>query len=289
MQFEPIAPMPQQPLTPEEFKMDLTSPDASGDWPRIAEAFNRHGLLLWRDQQLSPTQLVSWSRRFGPLRIDSDTLYLLPDHPEVIVIGNLVVDGVMKSLFVNGAEEWHFDGSYLADPSIGSLFHAIEVPSEGGDTLFADTHAAHEALDEDTKRFIENRMAVHSWEVLHDRLTRQDPTRPPLTDAERRLLPPVKHPLVQRHPATGKKNLRVCADSISEIEGLSEADGAALVARLLEHATQPRFVYRHRWRKGDLIAYDNRSLLHTATVFDTAKHLRVMHRTTILGAAGTSS
>jgi len=262
---------------------DLRSRAMADEWPVIQELFNQRGLVVFRDQHLDPGDLVAWSLRFGDLRIDSDTQYLLDGHPEVLVIGNLVVDGVTRSLFVNGAEEWHFDGSYMAEPSLGSLFYAVEVPPEGGDTLFADMVAAYEALDDDTKRLIEDRVAVHSWEIVHDRLAKQDPTRPALTDEDRVRFPPVGHRLVQRHPETGRKCLRVCADSVSYVEGLSVDEGLALVERLMRHAIDPRFIYRHRWRKGDLIAFDNRRLLHTATVFDTRKYLRVMHRTTIVG------
>lgn len=264
---------------------DLTAPVTETAFAWLSDALGRHGVLLFRDQSLEPAHILAWSRRFGPLERHSEAHYLLDGHDEIVVIGNLVVDGVMRSLFVNAREEWHFDYAYAAVPSIAALFYAVEVPPQGGDTVFADMRAAYDGLSVAQKARVDGLIGVFSYEELDCHLRRMDPTRRPLSAAMRRAWPPVRHPIVQAHSSTGRKALRLSPQIMTGIEGLPADAANALIAELSAYATQPRFLYRHRWQPGDLVLFDNRSMLHTATPFDAERYRRIMYRTTIMAPA----
>ncbi len=268
----------------EVLGLDLSRPVSEAAFAAVHAALLDHGFLLLSGQRLEPAHILDWSRRFGPLETHVEGSFLLPGYREIVVIGNLMVDGQMRSLFVNGGEEWHYDYSYAPDPSIAALFYAVEVPPEGGDTLFADTRAAYDALDPDLKARVEDLVGVYAYANLDQHLRTMDPSRPPLTADVLDAWPPVRHPIVARHPETGRKVLRLSPQVMSGIEGLAEDEGRALIARLSEHATQPRFVHRHAWQAGELLIFDNRALLHSATWFDAERYRRIMYRTTIMQA-----
>lgn len=263
--------------------VDVSKPLNCGTVEAIRDAFHSHAILLFRGQSFTPESLIAFSGNFGDIDLHIDPQYRLDGYSEIVVIGNLVVDGVMTSLFVNIDEEWHTDRSYMAHPSLGSLFYAVEAPPEGAATRFAGAGAAYDALPAETKARIAGLRAVHDMAKLDVYLRTQDPTRPPLSDAQRREAPPVAHPIVRTHPVTGRKALFICPEVIAGVEGLEEDEGRALIRELTDHATQTRFVYTHEWRNGDLVVWDNRCTLHTATSYDTDKYRRIMWRTTIEG------
>lgn len=265
--------------------IDLSAPLPEAAWDEIRAACTEYRVLAFRGQSLAPADIVEASRQFGYTETHIDGSYLLEGHPEIIKIGNLKVDGVMRSLFVNGREEWHFDYSYVKVPSIGALFYAVEVPPEGGDTLFADSTAAFDALDEELKDRLRPLVAVHSWAELHRGLEAMDPTRKPLSDEAKAKYPDVRQPLVYSHPDTGRESLWLCPEVIVGIEGMEDGEARALLAELQSKVIAPAYRYDHKWRKGDLVVWDNRAVLHTATLFDYEKHLRLLYRTTILAQA----
>ncbi|NYZ12665.1 TauD/TfdA family dioxygenase [Azospirillum sp. RWY-5-1] len=269
----------------EVTNIDLARPQSDAVWEEIIRAYLDHRVMVFRGQELEPEHIVAASKRFGYTEAHIDSGYLLDGYPEIIKIGNLKVDGVMRSLFVNAREEWHFDYSYVKTPSIGALFYAVEIPPEGGDTLFADSTAAFDALDDAEKEWLRPLVAVHSWEELHRQLEAMDPTRKPLSAAAKAKYPPVRQPLVHKHPDTGRESLWLCPQVILEIEGMEREETRALVDRLQAHTISAPFHLRHKWRKGDLVVWDNRAVLHTATVFDYERHLRLLYRTTILAEA----
>ena len=266
----------------EVIGVDLSRSDSERHEDFIRDALYEHSLLLFRDQHLPPHRIVAWSQKFGDLELHSEAPYLLEGHPEIVVIGNLMEGGRMKSLFVNAREEWHFDYAYAAIPSVGALFYAVEIPPEGGDTLFADMRAAYDALDDDTKLRIEPLVAVFSYEEMDRHLRSMDPTRPPLSESAKLHWPPVKHHLVQTHPVTKRNALRLAPEVMGEVIGMDKTEAQRIISNLLNHATRDRFVYRHQWKSGDLVIFDNRSLIHSATPFDANRYRRVMYRTTIM-------
>jgi taurine dioxygenase len=259
--------------------------DVSDDAIRHFVSFlHRYRVLVVPEAHVTPADLVAFSRRFGPLEIHSRFDNTLPAHREVFCVGNVERDG-MKASFSRGVEQWHADSSYRDIPSDASLFYGEIVPPEGGETMFADATAAYRSLDPSLKLRIEGLRAFHSLETLRQWGKRHNPDRVGDTADQVARFPAVAQPLVRVHPATGAKSLYVCPAVISHIEGMDPGESAALIEELIAHATQPRFVYTHRWRQGDLVMWDNRAVLHTASLFDHVRYQRLMYRTTVAGGA----
>jgi taurine dioxygenase len=250
---------------------------------RLYDALGRHALLVFRDQAaLSPEAHIAFSRRFGDLLIHPHTRFQLEGHPEILIISTVVEDGAPKGL-ADAGHYWHSDLSYVAEPSLGSLLHAQELPAAGGDTIFADMRAAYDALPEATKREIHGRRAVHDYAYRNDLQVAANPgVRPPLSAEARAKVPPVSHPVVRVHPDTGRLVLFVNEGFTTHVEGLEPEHSKALLALLFAHQREPAFQYRHRWRPGDLVMWDNRSLLHLATGLPPGTR-RTMYRTTVAG------
>jgi taurine dioxygenase len=245
---------------------------------------HRYRVLVVPETAIAPADLVAFSARFGPLEIHSLFENTLPAHREIFCVGNVERDG-MKASFSRGVEQWHGDSSYRTVPSDASLFYGEIVPPVGAETMFADATAAYRSLAPDLKRQIDGFYAIHSLETLRQWGLRHNPDRDRNTDTMPDKFPPVRQPLVRTHPATGSKSLYVCPAVISHIEGLEPEASAALIDTLIAHITQPRFVYSHHWHQGDLVMWDNRAVLHTASLFDHTRYQRLMYRTTIAGNA----
>ncbi len=245
---------------------------------------HRYRVLVVPEIMLDPADLVAFSARFGPLEIHSRFDNTLPAHREIFCVGNVERDG-MKASFNRGVEQWHADSSYRAVPSDASLFYGEIVPPEGAETMFADATAAYRTLDPAMKQRIEGLVAVHSLETLRLWGQRHNPDRKQNIPSQVAAFPPERQPLVRVHPVTGSKSLYVCPAVISHVEGMDQAESEALLETLITHATQPRYVYSHRWRKGDLVMWDNRAVLHTASLFDHTRYQRLMYRTTVAGNA----
>jgi len=263
--------------------LDLSRPCAAETIDALAAALGRHGILVFRDQShLTPEQHVAFSRRFGVLEIHVQKKFLLKDHPEILIVSNVVENGVPLGL-VDAGRYWHSDLSYLAEPSLGSLLHSIELPSEGGDTLFGSLTAAYEALDDELKAKIKHLTAVHDYNARNKvQAAQSNGLRPALSADQAKTVPPVIHPVVRRHEVTGAPILFVSEGFTTKIVELPEAESTALLALLFEHQKQDRFQYRHHWQKGDLVFWDNRATIHLAT--GTPPGLRrTLYRTTVRG------
>jgi taurine dioxygenase len=243
---------------------------------------HRHRVLVVPTIKLDPGDQVAFSRRLGPLEIHASYDFTLPAHREVFCVGNVARDG-MRASFSRGVEQWHADSSFREIPSDASLFYGEIVPPEGGETNFSDATGAYAELDAATKRRIDGLRAVHSLNTLHEWGRRHNPGREPMSEARKAEWPPVNQPLVRTHPVTGAKSLYLCPAVISHIEGMDAAEGRALIDELAAHVSQPRYVYSHRWQQGDLVVWDNRAVLHTASLFDHLRYERLMYRTTVVG------
>ena len=267
----------------EVIGLDLARPLPQAGFARLHQAHLRHHVLVLRDQRITPAQQVAFSRRFGPLQIHVQRKFQLPGHPQVLVVSNIRQDGEPIGLGDAG-HFWHSDLSYKERPSLGSLLHAQILPDEGGDTLFADQHAAYEALPEALKSAIADLHAEHSYLARYEELRARNPWRPALSAQQIAEVRPVVHPVVRTHPETGRKALFVSEHFTTRVLGLPDAQSAAVLAELFRHATQPQWVYRHRWQPHDLVFWDNRSVQHLAA--GTPDHLpRKLYRTTIEGDA----
>ena len=257
---------------------DPSRPMSDAQFVEIERAWTRHSILVFRDVRMNPDEQIAFTRRFGPLHIMQPLQYNLPGHPEVFVVSNVEEGG--KALGMKRAGwGWHSDGEDKALPNAGSLLHALELPPEGGDTLFADMYGAFESLDAATRKTITGRRACFSRVRLHHV---HYPHLPPLSDQDKRERPDVWHPLARRHPKSGWTALYV-GRWACEVEGLDAREGEELIRYLQEFAVRAQFVYRHRWRAGDAVLWDNRCAQHCATPFDDEKYRRHMHRTTIEG------
>ena len=251
---------------------------------QFVSLLHRHRVLVIPEVDVGPADLVAFSRRFGELEIHSRFDNTLPAHREIFCVGNVEQDG-MKASFSRGVEQWHADSSYRETPSDASLFHGKIVPPEGGETMFADATAAWRTLDPALKQRIEGLYAVHSLETLRQWGFRQNPDRTTQPASQIQAFPPMRQPLVREHPVTGAKSLYVCPAVISHIEGMEQEESDALIETLIQHTTQPQFVYSHRWQPNDLVMWDNRAVLHTASLFDHTRYQRLMYRTTVAGHA----
>ncbi len=260
--------------------VDLSQPMDDAHFARIHDAFLEHSILVFRGQRLSNEQHIAFSRRFGELEIHTARHWLLPEHPEILVLSNRGEEGTRP--IVNGGAYWHSDITYKAKPPLGSLLYALEVPPEGGDTLYADMYAAYASLDDETKARIDDLQAIHRYGDRYQLMAREDKDRPALTPEQLAEVPDVVHPVVRTHPETGRKVLFVNEGFTVGIVGMPEAEGKALLERLFEHSVQPGHVYRHRWQAGDLVMWDNRCTMHRATEYDL-RYARAMHRTTVQG------
>jgi taurine dioxygenase len=264
--------------------VDLAAPLGDADFARIRDSFHAHSVILFRDQRLTEDQHIAFSRRFGPLEIHVATQYLLQGHPEIVVLSNRIDASGRPMGIEDAGRYWHSDLSYMRRPSLGSLLYALEVPAEGGDTLFASMHAAYEALPEPTKRRIAGLEAIHRYGDRWRKDATEGRARAALSDAERQATPDAIHPVVRVHPATGRPALYVNEGFTVGIVGMDERAGRALLDELCTFSIRPEFTWRHKWRKGDLLFWDNRSVVHSATDYDP-RTIRHLHRTTVAGDA----
>ena len=252
-----------------------------GEWERMLDAYGRYSLLVVRDQTLPKTDQIAFSKRFGDIEMPIRKDYVGKDFAELHVVTNVGAEGKpnnTKGLENPGNFFWHTDASYMRAPASTTLLYAIEIPATGGDTNFANMHVAYDALSPQMKEHIKGLRAIHSWEQ-----SRFNSGSRLASEEEKRLAPPVAHPLARTHPVTGRKGLYL-GNHTSHIEGMEIEAGRALLRELLEHATQPQFVYQQKWRAGDIVIWDNRSLLHKASDdFDMNSERRVLHRTVIQG------
>jgi len=247
----------------------------------IEAAWFRHSILLFRGlADVTPADQIDFTRRFGPLHIMVPTDYNLDGHPEVFVVGNDSEGGKAVGLRRAGMG-FHTDGEDKVIPNAGSLLYGMQVPPHGGDTLFADMYAVYESLSEEILERIAGRRARFSRIALHHV---HYPHLASFTEAQKRERPDVWHPLARRHPGSGRTALYIGRWAV-DIEGLLEKDGGELIRHLQALAQEARFIYRHRWRAGDAILWDNRCTQHCATEFDDEKYIRRMHRTTLEGEA----
>ena len=263
--------------------IDLSRPLDETTFGAIRAAWLEHAVLRFRDQELTDPQLIAFTRYFGELDPPGPNPYgkpFLPQHPELNVISNIKVDGAPIGGLGDGEAIWHADMTYVEKPPMGAILYALEIPPTGGDTYWSNQCAAHDALPRPLARRIAGRRAVHDATYNSAGIKRKgydDVTDP-------RKAPGARHALVGEHAETGRKTLFLGRRRNSYIEGLDLADSEALLDELWAHATQPQFVFRHQWRVGDVVVWDNRCTLHRRDPFDPDAR-RLMHRSQIKARA----
>ncbi|ARP80272.1 hypothetical protein CAL12_05110 [Bordetella genomosp. 8] len=275
----PIAPA----LGAEISGVDLRKPLAADDLAAIKRAWSDHLVLRFRGQLLSDPELMALSRSFGELDPPGPNPYgkpFLTEFPEINVISNVKKDGVPIGNLGDGEAVWHCDMTYIETPPMAAMLHALDVPPSGGDTYWANMYMAYETLPAELKQAIAGRRAIHDATYNSAGMMRKGMKE--VTDP--REAPGAHHPLVVRHPETGRAALYLGRRRNSYILGLPLDESNALLDELWAHATQPEFTFRQEWKLHDLILWDNRCTLHRRDAFDPSVS-RIMHRTQIKGIA----
>jgi len=276
----------------EAVGVDLSKMPDAKKMEQIEKAFVDNCVLLFRNQKLSEDQHVVFSKHFGGLEIHVLKQYLLPDRPEILRISNIQENG--KNIGISDAGQyWHTDLSYTNTPSRCSVLLAKMIPDpEGdrtyGDTCFVNTMAAYDDLDEETKTYLSTLKAVHSYSERYERMrlaSNGASQREPLTDEQKKQVPDVTHPVVRTHPISGRKSIYVNEGFAMRIEGLPSDKSDRLLKQLFDHCTSERYMYRHKWKAGDMIMWDNCSTQHLAVADYGVHQPRLMHRTTVTGTA----
>ncbi len=274
-------------------EVDLSGPIHETTQRAIERAMDEYAVCVLPGQHLEDEELIAFSRLYGPLEVSTDIARksraagrnLRIAYREIFDISNLDENGSIRgeqdgrSAILQSTQLWHTDLAFRQGAAKWSVLHAKVIPPAGGDTEFADTRAAYDALPDAMKRRLEGLTAEHS--LWHS--TAQRGGYVP-TEEERGSYPPARHKLVRRHPGSGRNALYI-ASYASHIVGMPAEEGQALLAELIEFATQPQFVYRHQWQVGDLVIWDNRCTMHRATPFAATDHVRDMRRTTIIDRA----
>lgn len=258
--------------------VDLSQPLTNETFDRLYDLFNEHSVLCLPGQTLSVEQHVAFSRRFGELEQHVLKEDLLEGHPEIYILSNKMRDGQRVGRAKAGWY-WHTDLSYQKNPSKASFMHALEIPSMGGDTMFASTAAAYDALSQPMKDMLDGLTAEHDFRHGYETFSKR--WAPPISEEAFKARPPVVHPVVRTHPETGRKSIYVNEGFTTKIMELEHEESAAVLQFLHRHATRPEFVYRHRWSVNDFVMWDNRVTMHCA--LGDYEEDRYMHRTTISG------
>jgi alpha-ketoglutarate-dependent 2,4-dichlorophenoxyacetate dioxygenase len=265
--------------------VDITRPVSRAEVEAIEAGMDRYAVLVFRDQELVDEQQIAFSRNFGDLEFTRGTGISKPGElrldPAFADVSNLGTNNAplarenRRRLYSLGNRLWHSDSSFKAVPATYSLLSGRIVVDQGGETEFADMRAAYDALDAATKAQIENLVCEHSLIYSREQLGFD------LTQEERATMRPVRQRLVRTHPVTGRKSLYL-ASHIGTIVGWPVPEARAFIRDLMEHATEPRFVYAHKWRQWDLVIWDNRQTMHRVRRYDESK-VRDMRRTTVAG------
>jgi taurine dioxygenase len=279
-------PLEIRPLSPalgaEIFGVDLREELSAETVAKIIDAWHEHLVLLFKNQDLSEDDQIRFARHFGALQkrtrpAEAINEYGHTKYPELtMLVSNIRENGKLIGSLPDGEMHFHSDQCYLEKPATGTFLYAIEVPSQGGDTLFLNMYKAYETLPADIKARIDGRKALNAY--LYDSTTRAvNGTKVDFTAH-----PHYVQPIVRTHPATKRKALYVNRLMTFTVEGLDDEDGSALLNTLFDHMERDQFIYAHHWRVGDLLLWDNRCSSHARTDFPTTER-RLMLRTTVKG------
>jgi len=272
-----------KPLSPgfglEASGIDLSERLSDEAFVEIEDAFFDGQVLSIPHQRLTPAEFVAFARRFGPPEPHVIDQFHHPDDRNILILSNVVIDGEPQGL-ADAGTYFHTDYSYLDVPARATMLYSIEVPELGGDTLFADQYAAYDDLPRSMKRKIDNLVAVHHYGNRHVPEGEARTAASTLTDEQKAKMPLITHPIVRRHPVTGLKALYAVSGSSYGIVGMPDDEAVALLDELAAHATQKKYILRYSYGVGDVVIWDNASLLHSATLTDS-EYARTLWRITV--------
>ena len=259
---------------------NVAAPMSETQFGDIYQAFLDNGILLFRDQDITREQHIEFSRRFGELdKHESLPRDRHPKHPELLLVTNEPNADDTPSNSRYTGRQWHSDMSFTPVPSLGSLLKSYVVPEVGGDTLFANMTLAYNTLSDGMKKLIAD---LHGIQLAGTRKINHAPTGLERLEEQKKLNPPIAQPVVRVHPETGKKALYL-GDKVKRFDGMTEEESLPIIKYLNAHATRSEFLYRHQWRKNDIVVWDNRCTMHQALGDFDERQRRHMERTTVLG------
>jgi len=274
--------MPSFTITPltghtgaEVVGLDFTQPIDAEARARLNKAFAEHHVLVMRDQHFGPEEFKVAAQVFGELQQHDKKEHHVPGHPDVYYVSN---DEIVNGRRMIPGETFHTDHSNHPRPPKATMLYAVELPSKGGDTQYANMHEAYDDLLADTKARLDGLKAVHVY------LSKYSPR--PLhisADSLRDVPPPGVHPIVRTHPDNGRKALYLNPVRMEAIEGMEDQDALKLIDELMRHATQKKYEYRHQWRYGDWVIWDNRSVMHQANPDYDMNERRYLYRLMLKG------
>ena len=258
--------------------VDITGDLSGSEIEAIRKVWNEHHLIVFRGVTMTPSQHIAFSNRFGALDDHASTPHeRLDGYPELLEVTNKPKNG-QPSQSRNTGRNWHSDYSYTGRPAAASMLYCTEKPPVGGDTMFCNMARAYDELSDKMKGVVDDFQSVYDINLVSG-ISKRDPEKMAVL---RELNPPIAHPCVRTHPESGVKALYV-SERTSHFDGMSRAESAPIIDYLCRHATRAENVYRHQWRVGDLVCWDNRSTMHIALGdFDPAQP-RHMLRTTLQG------
>jgi alpha-ketoglutarate-dependent 2,4-dichlorophenoxyacetate dioxygenase len=283
--------MKSDPLHPEfgavVSGLDLSVKLSGKEFEFVDNAINRYSVLVFRNQCLDDDTHTAFTRMFGELEEDHVAYY---SHGKINYIGNVgnIDDAGRKLQHTNrsvksqtGNEMWHSDSSFREVPSIYSILYAYEIPEERGDTEFVSARAAYQRLDSETRITIDSLVGIHDYIYSRTKVSEDA-----VTEGQRTFMRPVRQKLVRTNPVTGERNLFV-GSHVSGIEGWSEQEARSLIDSLINEATRAESIYRHNWKPGDLVMWDNRCILHRGCGYDADRYRRRLHQTRVRGLGPT--
>lgn len=267
-------------LGAEVYDIDVAAPISESAFGEIHRAFLDHGILLFRNQNITREQHLEFSRRFGELdKHDAFPSDRHPTIPELMLVTNEPQPDGTPSVSRYTGRRWHTDMSHTLNPSLGSLLRCWKIPDVGGDTMFANMTMAYDALSPTMQQLISKLHAIHFSGGRKLDATQADRAH---AEEQKKISPPVAHPVVRVHPETGRKAIYL-GEKVKRFDGMSEAESQPLIQYLNHHSTKAEFVYRHQWRENDILLWDNRCTMHIALADFDQNVRRHMERTTVMG------
>ncbi len=273
--------MQVQPLTPF-LGLEVTGVDLAGPLPEpvkqeLYQMFADNAVLVFRDQEFDAPQFATAARLFGEIIPEQFPNYRLPEFPTVSFLSNRDLEQTGKQRAVRG-EGFHTDHSNYTAPPKATILYGIVIPSSGGDTEFVSVQAAYDDLPAEEKARLDGLRAVHSYAGM-----KNDHKATVLPPEQLARTPQASHPIVRLNPDNGRRGLYLSPNRVSSVEGMDNAEAEPMLDALYEHATRPNYLYRHNWRKGDMVIWDNRSVLHQATTDYDMEEYRYLYRVLLQG------
>lgn len=274
------------PVGAEVVGVDLSRPVDDAVLAGLRGALDEHGMIFLRDQALTPAQYVAFGRRLGTMERHVFDQFLLKDHPEIVVLSNIVENG--KAIGVADAGQyWHTDGAFTKRPHIYSVLHSQEIPNDEhgrplGNTMFVSTVHAFATLPAALQQQLRPLSGLHSLIAQYEKKKSSGIGRHvPLTPEQKQRTPDLYHPVVWPHPRSGRECLYVNEGTTFGIDGMPESEALPLIRRLCEHVSRPENIYHHSWKVGDVLIWDNYSTQHKVNFNFGPEHRRRMHRMTV--------